>query len=302
MNSRIQLLVAIAIAQVVIVALLLLTSGPADEDKGPWIMLEQADITRIDMSDGENTVSMSKQGGEWEIAGLPANEEKIAGTLTKLAELEAPWPVATSPDALTRFEVSEENHQRRISIYAGEETVLELLLGTSPGYQRVHARKAEDGSIYSVALSNYDLPADVNGWMDKALFAMDEIASKIMVDLSDGSKTILTKGDEGWHMGGEAIDQDVATTYANRFKTFRVSGVYRGDKELERQGLITLGDPVMLAFEIFREVDDGEYVIQVAGYSEAFAVSPYTAEQILMTDIDFSMKVENATEADATVE
>ncbi|NKC01356.1 MAG: DUF4340 domain-containing protein [Pseudomonadales bacterium] len=302
MNSRIQLLVVIALAQIVIVGLLLLTSGSTQEETGPWITLTQPDVTRIDVGDKANTASIAKGDSGWEIAGLPADEEKITSILQKLTELEAPWPVATSADALARFEVSEENHQRRVTVYAGEESVLELFLGTSPGYQRVHARKADDGGIYSVALSNYELPTDVGGWMDKALFAEREAPTEIVANLADGSKTYLSKGDEGWHMGGEVVDQDVATTYANRFKTFRVLGIYDGDKELELQGIIELGDPVTQSLEIFREVEEGDYALRVEGFSDAFEVSAYNAEQILMTDVEFSIEEASALEAEPTVE
>ena len=132
-----------------------------------------------------------------------------------------------------------------------------------------------------MALSNFELPANLDGWLDKALLALtDELVS---VRLGD---TLLEKGSEGWLVNGQAANQDAATTYANRFKTLRVLGVFVGDEELESVGELHINDDVYL--HISREIDEGEYVVGSPRVDEVFRLSTYIAEQLLMTDLEFA--------------
>ena len=293
MNSRIPLLAIIAVVQVLIVGGFLLSSDQGDAEGSAWFSLEPSAVTSLAVSDQDESITLTLSDSGWFIEGLPADEEKISNLLSKLAGLEAPWPVATTSDAIDRFEVSEDNFQRRVLVKGSKsgnaadeasddgEALLDLLLGTSPGYQRVHARLADAAEVYSVALSNFELPANVDGWLDKALLTVTDDVTHI--ELGD---VALRKGDEGWLVNGEAANQESAATYANRLKTMRVLGVYFGDTQLESLGKLRVNDEVEL--EILREVDEGEYVLRSPEFDRGFRLSTYIAEQLLMTDVDFA--------------
>ena len=293
MNSRIPLLAIIAVVQVLIVGGFLLSSDQGDAEGVAWFSLEPSAVTSLAVSDQDESITLTLSDGGWIIEELPADEEKISNLLSKLAALEAPWPVATTNDAIDRFEVGEDNFQRRVlvrglkggsaseEVSSGSEVLLDLLLGTSPGYQRVHARLADAAEVYSVALSNFELPANVDGWLDKALLTVTDDVTQIEL-----GEIALKKGDEGWLVNDQAADQDSATTYANRLKTMRVLGVYLGDTQLESLGELRVNDEVEL--EILREVDEGEYVLRSPEFDRRFRLSTYIAEQLLMTDVDFA--------------
>jgi hypothetical protein len=285
MNGRIQLLSLIAVGQMLVIGILWFGQGSLNTESGPWIELDQSQLTRLEISDGNNSAVVVRGEAGWTLEGLPADEVKVSDTLDKLIKIEAPWPVGTSSDALERFEVSEETYQKRVQAFSGEQVVLDLLLGTSPGYQRVHARKAGASEVFSVALSNYELPASIDGWLDKALLSSQDIPADIRLNRKDGETTRLNQSEEGWLVNGEAADQESANTYANRFTSLRVLGLHRVDTTLELQGTVEVGNPVFMTLEILRETDEGDYVVRDKRFNRSFRLATYTAEQLLMIDL-----------------
>ncbi len=300
MNNRIRLLTGLLALQLALIGVFWIAKGSTTSEEGPWIALDDELVNRIEVSDRGSVVTVVKESDDWRVDAYPADDKKIADILEKLVGLKAPWPVATSRDALQRFEVDEALYQRRLRVYEGKEVRLDLYLGTSPGYQRVHARKGEDDEVYSVALSNYELAVNVDGWLDKALLASEDSPTKVAARFSDGREIALTQQAEGWLVDGEAANQAEARTYTDRFKTLRVIGVYTSDKTLSQLATIELGDPVAQALEILREGEDGDYVIRNAGDETGFKVATYIAEQLLMTDADLA--VTNEEESDARSE
>jgi len=297
MNNRIPLLTGLLALQLVLIGVFWIAQGSTTSEEGPWIALDDERVDRIEVSDRGSVVKVAKDNDDWMVDDYPADERKIVDILEKLVGLKAPWPVATSRDALQRFEVDEAAFQRRLRVYEGKEVRLDLYLGTSPGYQRVHARKGEDDEVYSVALSNYELPVNVDGWLDKALLASEDSPTKVAARFSDGRETVLRQQAEGWLVDDEAANQAEAQTYTDRFKTLRVIGVYTSDRTLTQLATIKLGDPVTQALEILREGEDGDYVVRNAGEATGFKVATYIAEQLLMTDADLAAKNEEESDA-----
>ena len=101
--------------------------------------------------------------------GLPADGEKISQLLDKLIAANAPWPVATSAESAKRFEVAPDKFQREIKLTDKDQVVADLYLGTSPGFKKVHARRAESDDVYAISFANYDATSRTDDWLDKTL-------------------------------------------------------------------------------------------------------------------------------------
>ena len=254
----------------------------------------------------------------------PADDEKVTTLLDKLAGLQAPWPVATSADVAQRFEVAEDNYQRLVSLRQGDEILAQAYLGTSPGYQRVHARAAGQDDVYSVQLSNYELGLEIDAWLDKAVMAIDETVTRVDYVPSAVSAQLLEQviGEDGaaiWQINGESADATKAETYVNRFGNLRVLGL--ADDKLVSQATLVAQLTVQTASESYvyeilatyttgsetdtvqteadqaapaavgeqtdtaREVDN--YLIRRQGVSQVYRLATYVAEQLLMQDTDF---------------
>jgi hypothetical protein len=324
-NSKLGLLAAILVAQLVIVALFWLGAGIGDETAEPFVAIDGAEIAGIVISDGDADVTITKGDDGWLVGDVVADGTKVTNIIDKVAGLEAAWPVATSVASAERFEVTEDNFQRRIELKDGDDdTLAEFFLGTSPGYQRVHARVSGSDDVYSVALSNYELGVTTDSWMDKGLIATasaptsvrvvvkgdaaepgdvsgdesveesaDDSAVDSALDSADAKllplDATLAQGEEGWLIDGVAADQDEAQTYANRFTTMRVLGIAEPSDAVEQVATIEATDTEgEFRLEITRkDADSSDYVVTSSRVAGTYRLAAYVAEQLMMTDVDF---------------
>ena len=300
MNSKITLLAVLALVQTLIVLMFLFSDGEENSNDDVWLTLNKDEVDALRFSDGERTVDLTRGESGWQVGDLPADGAKIESVLAKLTAIDEPWPVATSADAAARFELEDDNFQREVVVASGGSELARLLFGTSPGYQKVHARRSDSEEIYSVGLSNYELPVNVDGWLDKALLALTEAPVKIELafqkkeqgEEAGSAVEQLELTDEGWLYNGAAADQDNAATYAQRFKTLRVLGP-AGDAadSATVQGVVTLNGDAAGQLTISRLPDEGDYLI-ARDEVGVFRLATYVAEQLLMTDVDFTPEEE----------
>ncbi len=190
MNTRIGLLGAVLAAQVLIIAVLLISSGVgAGEEARSLLPFEPVRTVSLDIATEDEEVGLARDDDGWRLdGGLPADDGKVGEVLEKLAKASAAWPVATSASSAERFEVTEENFQRRLVVESESGETATLYLGSSPGYRRVHARADGADEVYSIDFSNYEAPADVDQWLDKKLLR------------PRGDVTAVARAD-GWALG-----------------------------------------------------------------------------------------------------
>ena len=165
-------------------------------------------------------------------------------------------------------------------------------MGTSPSYQRVHARQAGSSSIYSVKLSNYEFGLKRDDWLDKTLASGSGDISRIHITSSrDGFAIDMTSTqDDGvWKIQGELADQAASKIYVERFNNLRVLGI--ADESGEKVAALELtGDGMKELICVFG-IEDEEgvienYFIESNAVPGIFMLATYVAEQILLTDTD----------------
>ena len=162
----------------------------------PLLIVDQQQLDRVVISDKDNSISFSKSADQWllpALKALPADQAKVDTLLSNLLDLKSGWPVAKTAASHQRFEVAEDKFQRRIQFFQGEKQLAELFVGTSPGFRKVHVRKSGDDSIYTAKLSNYEILANNEEWLDKTLLAgADDISTIKTADFT------LKKDDGQW--------------------------------------------------------------------------------------------------------
>lgn len=291
MNSKIVLLGTIFVAQLMLVAILTLSGRTASDSQEQWLNVTASSIDGLELSDGSASVSMTKTERGWAVGEVLADETKIAALLDKLAGIETVWPVATSRASAERFEVADDNYQRRLRLLVGDDQMAELFLGTSPGYRRVHARVAGEGDIFSIELSNFEVPVDLDGWIDKSVLAITEELQSITLSMLEENAThSLKHSEEGWLYNGGAADPDAAATYANRFKTLRVLSVEAQPDE-DLQIIANLEVEALSGTKTLAIAKQGEeYLIQAE--AQTYKVATYIAEQLLLIDVDLAAALE----------
>jgi hypothetical protein len=291
MNSKIKLLGIVLVAQLLLVGGIYFGDSRNENESSAWLEFNVESIDGLEISAPEERVLLSRSDGGWMLEELLADQSKVTSMLTKLVAMQAPWPVANSAESAQRFEVSESNYQREVRLLNGEEVLAKLYLGTSPGYQRVHARLSSQDDIFSVALSNFELPTTVDGWMDKGLLAVESDLESIVLRVTEtGENHTLVHGEEGWLYNGGAADQSTAATYAGRFKTLRVASVAEESSEAVTLGVLDVKwqeGAKTLAIQKLGE----DYL--VSDGSRKYAIATYVAEQLLLNDVSLAAQVDS---------
>lgn len=305
MNERVGLLGGLLAAQLLIVAGILV-GGMVGSEPGAerFLAFEPAAVAKFKVAEADASVSLLREGegdeAAWRLAGgLPADGDKVDEVLGKLADLAAPWPVATSGDSAERFEVTESAHQRRLTLESADAVVADFFLGTSPGYRRVHARAEGEDEVYSVAFSNYEAPTDADQWLDKSLLGSAGEPSSIALD----GAWRLSRQEGEWVVKAEAgaeeapADSEAADKLAGRFEDLRVLGTVSGADEDQAASLFVVADDQgEHRLTLFHDEEADTYSLASNRIEGRFELASYIAEQLLVDVADLQAKEEEQEE------
>ena len=270
------LIAALAIQVAIVAALIAVRSGGTVEPE-PFLEFDAAAVDALSVSGDQGEVALAKQDDAWQLPdGLPADGAKVDDVIEKLADAAGGWPVATSASVHERFELTEESHQRRVKLSAGGDTVADIYLGTSPGYRKTHARRADDDNIYAITFSNYEAGMKDADWLDKSLLRPDGALTGLHYHgaMAESATPLfaLTKDEEGvWTAAsGAALDQAKVETLAGRFTGLTVTGVSE-----------TTPDEVLAAVPADEETPDAE----AAAADDAAGVDDAAADDVAATEV-----------------
>ncbi|MFW6093778.1 MAG: DUF4340 domain-containing protein [Pseudomonadota bacterium] len=308
MNGRITTLSALLALQLVVIAALLAGVGVGGGvgggggAGGPVLTFEPSAVDTVRISGEGNAVALRRQGDGWILGnGQPADDARVRDTLERLAALRGAWPVATSADAGERFEVAPETHRRHLVLGAGDETVAELYLGTSPGYQQVHARPAGDTAIYSVELANYQLPADPDVWLDATLLRPRGTITRV----SRNGAWQLERDEAGWLLGEAAAAQDAARGLVGHLKELRVNGM--ADEPADGAAPVAQFDIAdaegTLTLSLYQDdSEEGAYRVASNRRDGHFSLARHAAEALLLAREDLEPPTGTDTAAESADE
>lgn len=273
-------LVAALAVQGALIALVWGVRWGDEEALAAFLSFDAAAVDAITVAGEEGEVALARDDDAWQLAsGLPADGGKIERVLERLADAAGGWPVATSASAMERFEVTEDAHQRRVTLAAGEETVADIYLGTSPGYQKTHARHVSGGDAYAIEFANYEAGLQPSDWLKKSLLQpVGELKS--VARRGDGGWT-LTKTDDGWTAPDTTLDQDEAATLVGRFEGLTVLDV--AEAELPAAAgmrFVAVDDDGEHELAFHRLAEDGDYIAVSSRFAERFEVATYVVEQL----------------------
>jgi hypothetical protein len=278
MSSRIALLGGLLIVQLLVVGWLNI-AGETPQPDGVLLDMDAAAVTRLSVTDADGaTITMVKQSAGWQLeSGAAADEAKILAVLERLTAMRGLWPVASTSGSQSRFEVSEDAFQRRLVLTAEGRGDATVLLGSSPGYRRIHARNTSSEDIFSVEFATYEVPVDAGEWLDKTQLQASEINGLILRDA-----WTLTASGEDWLLDGVRV---AAEDLVRRVAELRLIGSFDGDEtslgEPRELAVTAAGDDYTLTFRHDAEAD--EYVVSSSRVPGQFTVASYIAEQILVS-------------------
>lgn len=190
MKRIIQLLSVVLVMQLALVLGLWLIGNDSDSsaEDGRLLALAKDQIDRLRIDGGaQGKIELRKVDGKWllpEHFGAPADARKVDGVLTALLDLRRSWPVAETKDAGKRFKVDDGDFERRLSFRSGDQELAALLLGTSPGFRKVHARLAGEEQIFDIPFGVHQASVKAADWVDgnPLRVAADQIAAVALPD------------------------------------------------------------------------------------------------------------------------
>ncbi|MEM1436675.1 MAG: DUF4340 domain-containing protein [Pseudomonadota bacterium] len=345
MNGRIGLLGGLLIVQLLVIAALLFGSRDSAQAQGPLLAFS-ADIAQsltIDegpaaapAADAEasaeaadtapESVTVQRVADRWEVAGLPADADKVNALLARLADLRSAWPVATTLRAQSRFEVADDRYRKRVQVALGDGSAQSLLLGSSPGFKRVHARVPGNDAVYSIALAEFDLPTATVDWLDKALLAFAGDVTRVRRDGQwEASLEVPSAADDttdgaaeparSWLIGPlaagalaaetAAADPQAMQTLLNRFRSLQVIGIAPAESDASLVDTFILESTAgeRHRYELFEDSTADRYFLARDDIEGRFEIAGYLAEQfrteltaLVPADVDETSAEDGATE------
>ena len=302
---------ALLAIQIVVVGVLLAAKSGGIEEPEPFLQFDAASVDSLTVSNNEGSVTVSKVDGAWQLPdGVPAAGFKVDSVLERFSNAAGSWPVANTRPTRERLEVSEENHQRHIVVGAGDDTVADIYLGTSPGYRKTHARRAGEDEIYAVRFSNYEAGVKPEDWLDRSLLQpkgevaalrrlpgvplpIDPPADPVSEADAEDAEDVgivepvagfeVSKDEEGAWVSADGTDLDPGKveTFVGRFKGLSATGL--SEAALPESATMTFvltddeGEQTLSVFSL----DDGETYVAVSDrVSGAYELSKYIAEQM----------------------
>jgi len=288
MKKKIPLLAGVLSVQL-IVALLFLILGNGDSKElvsEPLLGIYKDKIERIEISDSDKQVTMSKSGDGWHLSesGLPVEQSKLTSLLGTLEELKTTWPVATTSSSHERFEVSNSKHQRKLTLSKGGEPLAELYVGTSPGFKKSHVRLAGQDEVYAVEFNTYDAPVTEKDWLDKTLLAVKSV-TKIT-----GKDYDLTKDSDSWSLSvvpeGREINQEKVSDLAKAIGAFRVMDIVEYVPELDDDKRATLNVSNSDNYSLVLFEKDGKYYVKRSDIETYFTLSKYEYDRLTKSNLE----------------
>jgi len=254
---------------------------------GPFLEIAEDAIDRVEITgeQGETLVITRGEAG-WQLPEhdkAPADMAKLKALLDRLAGLSSGLVVATSAEAANRFQVADTAFHRHILLFADGQEVANFYIGTSPGFRQVHARRAGEAAIVTVALSTFELETAPEEWLDKELvkIAEEQLVGVVYPDFT------LTRQDGHWLLAdlapGENLDNEAVADLTLRVGGLTIQSVldpqdagplFQGPLDL--QYTLILADDSRLEY---RFVKSGEsYALRVSGREQVFKVHQLPVE------------------------
>ncbi len=286
MNRHVKALsLLLALQLAVLGGILLWHQRVASTPTGTLLQVDRAKVDGIVIIDDKGAkLALQRTDAGWTLPdSQPVDAEKVGQLLDKLLAASAPWPVATSTESAKRFEVAPDKFQREIRLLAQDQVVGDLYFGTSPGFKKVHARRADSEDVYAVAFANYEATTRADDWIDKALLK------------PNGDVTALTRPDhwrvqrngEVWTLdgiaAGETTKQDVVTDLVNKIANLRVMGATQAPAADSVPVLLLTASTANGEFDyrFYQPQPKGDLVVTRNGHDGAFKVAAYVGEPMI---------------------
>jgi hypothetical protein len=292
MKKWILILSGLLSAQLVLAVVLNLTG----EDYGTFqaeerlLSFNRQAVDGLRIEDGTDSLVLKKQEGKWllpESGDFPASQANVKRLLDKLAALEKGWPVAKTRSAARRFTVSEQQFERKLTLFADDDAQATLYVGSSPGFRKVYVRPGGENDIFAVDFNTWEAEAKDDDWIDKGVLTLDESIVErlempgIIMQWQDGRLQVINLEEN------EQTNVEESSALLGKLTGLRVQSLLGTDAEPEyRQDepdlevRITTEGGGVLDYRFSKPQDAAYYVLKRSDLAFFFEVAEHTVNPV----------------------
>ncbi len=288
MKMWITILSGLLVAQLVLAITINLTSEEYAAFQAEETLLEfdEKAVDGLRIEDGTDSVMLKKREDKWllpDSVDFPANGDSVEQLLKKLVDMKKGWPVATTSAAIQRFKVAEEQFERKLTLFSGDEAVTQLYVGTSPGFRKVHVRPEDEERVFAVEFNTWETNAKADDWIDKAILKLDESD----IERIEMPGFVLQRQDDKLEIADLGEKEQTNTTEASallgKLAGLRIQSLlgaeikpeYRQD-EPELEIKITRKGGEVLSYRFSKPKDEAYYVLKRSDFDHYFKVAEFT--------------------------
>lgn len=266
----------------------------AYQSERPLLAFESSKVDKLRIQQIDSSIDLVKKEGEWKLTGdelLPAKADKVTDILDKLNGITTTWPIATTSASHERFELMEDKHQRRLTLFSGDDVVGDIFIGTSPGFRKVHARVNNQDEVFAISMNAYEVPSQKEAWLDKTLLAISDAT-----EITHPDYTLKKEGDV-WQLKDINIPEDkefvsaLAVDVAKTLNNLKVSKVV--DDTLEETEKLTLTVSANSEYSYSLQKKDDKYLITRNDINAVFSIAKKDYEKLAEVSLDDMLVAKN---------
>jgi len=252
-------------------------------------------VNRVQIENDTQRVILEKQNGQWVLPekwNYPADAPTLTQLLDTISSLDKGWPVATTPSAAERFNVAENDFERKITLLTGDELQATLYIGTSPGFRKTHVRLDGDDHIYAVALESWKASVQDDDWLKKDILSFDatDVNKLVMADF------VLTRSDKILQLEDlaeqESPDENAISSLVSSLANLQIQSVSGLESEEGNQSNstdheigLTFKNGEELSYRFYKpettEDENSYYMLNRSDLPYYFTVAEFTVKPLL---------------------
>lgn len=268
---------------------------------------EQVDQLLIE--DGEQQkLLLKKTEDQWVLPDYDnavVDAEKVASQLNTLTSIKRTWPVAQTTEAVKRFKVADDDFEKRLAFKAGDQELATLLLGSSPGFKKVHSRLQAEDQVFDIPYSTYQASLKTADWINKQVLHLDskQIAVIELPDVTlqhDGADLLVPDLAEN-----EQLDHDQAKKLLEKISKLDVVDIEPNASlpEAESDLLsinVTLSDGNSRQYHFSKQ--DDRSLLKVSGVEQTYKISGSSFDEMKKANRESLINVVESSEEDSEKE
>ena len=286
-NKNIKLLL---IVFVVLVGILLFKQYTPSLSQENSVYLEKTNsvsaqtISSVEISKGEESVLLKKEGDAWKINDKKADATKINTLLTSILPVTAPELVAQTDKRHEELELADD-----LATEIKLDNKLTVLIGKSGG-SGIYARFDTDPTVYLLK-NGSPIAVTASDWYDKTVLAIDQTKVTKITFREGNSITMLTKEGDKWKGGpkNEDVEKDKVDAVLSQVSNFTAQSMFdvAEGNTYPKQANLTFTieyDSKLETLEFYK--GESDYLVKRASDGEQFIVSEYGVSSVISAPKD----------------